>query len=103
MSDGSILLIEDARASSGPAARALEQLRNRSYDVVRAGTLAEGLAQLPERRFAAVILDLDLPDGKGMPAFLRFQSKADTVPIVVLVDRAEEDLGVETARRGAHD
>jgi PAS domain S-box-containing protein len=103
MSDGSILLIEDARASSGPAARALEQLRNRSYEIVRAGTLAEGLAQLPERKFAAVILDLDLPDARGMPAFLRFQSKADTVPIIVLVERAQEDLGVETARRGALD
>src|SRR5262245_49713052 len=103
MSDGSILLIEDSRQTPGPAARALEQLKNRSYDVVRANTLAEGLAKLQDGKFAAVILDLDLSDGKGMPAFLRFQSKADTVPIIVLVERAQEDTGIEATRRGALD
>src|SRR5262249_43149458 len=101
MSDRSILLIEDARSGAGPAARALDQLRHRPYETVHAGTLAEGLDRLPERKFAAAILDLDLPDGKGMPAFLRFQSKADTVPIIVLVDRTQEELGVEATRRGA--
>jgi diguanylate cyclase (GGDEF)-like protein/PAS domain S-box-containing protein len=109
MSDGSILLIEDSRPTAGPcrlqgpAARALEQLRARNYDVVRANTLAEGIAQLTKAEFAAALLDLSLADGKGMPAFLRFQSKAATVPIIVLVDREQEDLGIEATRRGALD
>src|SRR5581483_7388662 len=52
MSDGSILLIEGSRPGPaggkgpGPAAQALEKLRSRNYDVVRAKTLAEGIAQL---------------------------------------------------------
>lgn len=103
MSDACILLIEDSRAAPGPAARALEQIRGREYEVVPASTLAEGLAHLAEAKFAAAILDLSLSDGQGMPAFLRFQSKSDTVPIIVLVDRAQEELGVETTRRGALD
>ncbi len=103
MSDGSILLIEDSRQGAGPAARALEQLRARNYEVVHAKTLAESIAQLSKSEFAAALLDLSLSDGKGMPAFLRFQSKADTVPIVVLVERAQEELGIEATRRGALD
>jgi diguanylate cyclase (GGDEF)-like protein/PAS domain S-box-containing protein len=39
----------------------------------------------------------------GLPAFLRFQGKSGTVPIVVLIDRPYEDLGVEATRRGALD
>ena len=103
MSDGSILLIEDSRSGPGPATRALEQLRNRNYTVVRAGTLADGIDQLSHGKFAAALLDLTLPDSPGMPAFLRFQSKADTVPIIAIVDRAGEELGVEATRRGALD
>jgi diguanylate cyclase (GGDEF)-like protein/PAS domain S-box-containing protein len=103
MSDEPILLIEDSRATQGAAARALAQLRKRNYTVVTAGTLAEGIEQIGQRRFAAAILDLTLRDGMGLPAFLRFQSKAGTVPIIALIDRAYEDLGVEATRRGALD
>jgi diguanylate cyclase (GGDEF)-like protein/PAS domain S-box-containing protein len=103
MSEDRILLIEDSRTVQGPAADALEQLRVRPYSIVKAGTLGEGIAQLGRERFAAAILDMTLRDGMGLPAFLRFQSKAGTVPIVVLVDRAYEDLGIEATRRGALD
>lgn len=103
MSDEPILLIEDSRPTRGPAARALEQLRTRPYTVVTANTLAAGIELVSHKRFAAAILDMTLRDGMGLPAFLRFQSKAGTVPIVVLIDRAYEDLGVEATRRGALD
>ena len=103
MSDGSILLIEDSRGTPGPAARALDQVRTRLYQSVRANTLAEGIEHLQTQKFAAALLDLSLSDGAGMPAFIRFQSKAGTVPIIVLVDRAQEDIGVEATRRGALD
>jgi diguanylate cyclase (GGDEF)-like protein/PAS domain S-box-containing protein len=103
MSNGSILLIEDSSAGPGPAARALAQLRQRNQDLVQAGTLAEGIAHLSQMRFSALLLDLTLPDGEGLPAFLRLQSKADTAPIIVLVERAREELGIEATRRGALD
>jgi diguanylate cyclase (GGDEF)-like protein/PAS domain S-box-containing protein len=103
MSNLPILLVEDSRTSSGPAAVALERLRGRPYKLVKAGTLAEGIEHISRGKFAAAILDMTLRDGMGLPAFLRFQGKAGTVPIVVLIDRAYEDLGVEATRRGALD
>jgi diguanylate cyclase (GGDEF)-like protein/PAS domain S-box-containing protein len=103
MSDLPILLIEDSRTSQGPAAVALEKLRGRPYQLVKAGTLAEGIEHISRGKFAAAILDMTLRDGMGLPAFLRFQGKAGTIPIVVLIDRAYEDLGVEATRRGALD
>lgn len=103
MSDQPILLVEDSRTCPGPAARALEPLRSRPYAIVKASTLAEGIEHISRSKFAAAILDMTLRDGMGLPAFLRFQGKAGTVPIVVLIDRAYEDLGVEATRRGALD
>jgi diguanylate cyclase (GGDEF)-like protein/PAS domain S-box-containing protein len=103
MSDLPILLVEDSGTSSGPAALALERLRACRYTLVKAGTLAEGIELISRGKFAAAILDMTLRDGMGLPAFLRFQGKSGTVPIVVLIDRAYEDLGVEATRRGALD
>jgi diguanylate cyclase (GGDEF)-like protein/PAS domain S-box-containing protein len=103
MSDEPILLVEDSRTAQGPAAQALARLRTRPYAIVKASTLSEGIEQLGRTRFAAALLDMTLRDGMGLPAFLRFQAKSGTTPIVVLIDRAYEDLGVEATRRGALD
>ena len=103
MSDELILLVQDLRGAPAGVGDALARLRNRHYVVVESRTLADGLIEIRDRKFAAIILELTLPDASGLPAFLRLQSKAATVPIIVMVDRAQEDLGMEAARRGALD
>jgi diguanylate cyclase (GGDEF)-like protein/PAS domain S-box-containing protein len=103
VSDDLILLIQDFRGTPAGVAEALARLRTRHYVVAESHTLADGLIELRARKFAAIILELTLPDANGLPAFLRLQSKASTTPIIVMVDRAQEDLGMEAARRGALD
>jgi len=103
VSEDLILLIQDQRGTPAGVADTLARLRTRRYEVQEAHTLADGLLQLQKREFAAIILELTLPDASGLPAFLRLQSRAATVPIIVMVDRAQEELGLEAARRGALD
>ena len=103
MSDELILLIEDSRGVPAGIAALLSRLRTRQYVMVESHTLADGIKELKDARFAAIILELTLPDAHSLPAFLRLQSKAQTVPIIVMVDRAQEDLGIEATRRGALD
>jgi diguanylate cyclase (GGDEF)-like protein/PAS domain S-box-containing protein len=103
VSDDLILLIQDFRSAPAGVVEALARLRTRHYVIEEAHTLADGLTQLRDRKFAAIILELTLPDANGLPAFLRLQSRAATVPIIVMVDRAQEELGLEAARRGALD
>jgi diguanylate cyclase (GGDEF)-like protein/PAS domain S-box-containing protein len=103
VSDELILLIQDFRSAPPGVAEALARLRARHYVIEEAHTLADGLVQMRDRKFAAIILELTLPDASGLPAFLRLQSRAATVPIIVMVDRAQEELGLEAARRGALD
>lgn len=103
MSDGHVLLVENDAARLLHIATALGKLRERRYQLVSAPTLEAGLQELARAKFAAVLLNLKLPDALGLPAFLRLQSRAGTVPIVVLVDAAEEEMGAEAVRRGALD
>ncbi|HEY5102897.1 MAG TPA: response regulator, partial [Steroidobacteraceae bacterium] len=85
MSEDLILLIQDQRGTPAGVADTLARLRTRRYEVQEAHTLADGLLQLQKREFAAIILELTLPDASGLPAFLRLQSRAATVPIIVMV------------------
>jgi diguanylate cyclase (GGDEF)-like protein/PAS domain S-box-containing protein len=103
VSDELILLIQNSRAAPAGVAEALAHLRNRHYVVATSQTLADGLIEIRDRKFAAIILELTLPDASGLPALLRLQSKAATVPIIVMVERAQEELGIEATRRGALD
>jgi DNA-binding response OmpR family regulator len=60
---GKILIIDDELAIR----ESLETLLSlEGYDVTVAGTAREGMAQIGERRFDVVLLDLALPDKSGM-------------------------------------
>ena len=84
-------------------ADAMARLRSRHFVVTEVQSLADALDAARDRKFAAIIVELALPDANGLPAFLRLQSKAGNVPIIVMVERAQEELGIEATRRGALD
>jgi diguanylate cyclase (GGDEF)-like protein/PAS domain S-box-containing protein len=90
---------EDEKALQG----ILESLRGRPYRLVTTRSLAEGLARLRAGRIEVAMLDLNLPDSTGLTTFLRVQPKATNVPIVVLVDERDEELGNQAVSRGALD
>ena len=59
----------------------------------------ETRSQLPD----VVLLDLDLPDSRGIETLEAFISRTPPVPVIVLTGRDETDLGVTAIRRGAQD
>ena len=50
-----------------------------------------------------VLLDLDLPDSRGIETLERFVSRTPPVPVVVLTGRDEGELGITAIQRGAQD
>lgn len=78
-------------------------VRDQPFALEVARSLAEGLAQLRQRTFDVILLDLNLPDSLGLTTFLRLQPKAALQPIIVLVGQADEDVGAEAVERGALD
>jgi len=98
-----ILLIDgnddDRRTIEGE----LAELHGQMFDVTVATTLADGLAELRHGHFNVILLDLNLGDSVGLTTYLRLQPKAGDVPVIVLVGKADEDLGAGAVERGALD
>lgn len=53
--------------------------------------------------YDVVLLDLHLSDSDGLHTYLRLKAKAPDVPVIILIDRKSEDLGVAAMREGAQD
>ena len=50
-----------------------------------------------------VLLDLDLPDSRGLETLDSFVSQTSPLPIIVLTGRDENELGIEAIQRGAQE
>jgi PAS domain S-box-containing protein len=97
-----VLLIED---NAGDA-RLIRQMLNGSggiaFAVACAGRLSEGLEELKGQGADIVLLDLSLPDSRGMETLHAVQQGSD-VPVVVLTGLDDTDLALDSVRAGAQD
>ena len=99
-----VLLVESDREYLDVLRGRLGDVRSgQGIDMEWAGELSIGLARLAQGGVDAVLLDLDLPDSRGMVTFERAYAFAPDVPIVVLTSRSDESLGVSTVQAGAQD
>ncbi len=103
MSSATVLLVSARPDDLSRVREALASIRGQPYRLEAAATLADGLARIRQAQVDALILDCNLPDSQGLTTFLRIQPKATQLPIVVLVEEDEEDLGRDATSRGALD
>jgi CheY-like chemotaxis protein len=91
LNDGApaVLVVEDNAADQR---RIVEALNGAGYAVEVAATGAQALARFRERTFAALTLDLILPDMSGVDllARIRTESRNADVPVIVLTVVAEQ-------------
>jgi signal transduction histidine kinase len=73
------------------------------FNIDYAQTLAEAMEKLATPGFDIVLLDLNLPDGRGTENIQKVSSIVPNVPIVVLTGLDDEDVGLETINSGAED
>lgn len=94
-----VVVIEDEQ----PIRRFLRvSLTAHGYDVIEAGTGAEGLRQTAAHQPEAVILDLGLPDMDGMQIIQQVREWS-RLPIIVLSARGQENDKVTALDAGADD
>ena len=65
--------------------------------------LQTGLQQMAATDYAAILLDLDLPDSQGLDTLNQVHSQYPACPIVVLVSKSNEDIGTQVINSGAQD
>ncbi len=88
----SALLVED---SPDLAELFVEQARvftGATLGVETAGTLAEALVMLRDRRWGVVVVDLGLPDSSGYATFHAILDAARGAPVFVLSGRADPEV-----------
>ncbi|HVE81375.1 MAG TPA: ATP-binding protein [Myxococcales bacterium] len=96
------LLIEDSPSD----ALLLQELVSRSrppFKFVHVERLQQGLDLLQERSFDIVLLDLTLPDAKGIETVIRTHAARPAVPIVVLTGTDDEHTAIQAMHAGAQD
>lgn len=98
-----ILVVED---NLGDAELALETLRDElpaDYEVELATTLQAALAALGSGSTDAVILDLNLPDSRGLETLNQVRRAAEQAPVIVVSGLVDEIMRVGAMQAGAQE
>ncbi len=98
-----ILLIEDNSADAKLISEMLKDIRPLPLALVHAVRLSAGLQLISEERFDALLIDLGLPDSKGIDTLRKVLVQAPEVPIIVLTGLADEVTGIQAVQEGAQD
>lgn len=98
-----LLLVEDNEADAVLLQHTLAEAGEELFQVVHAAGMAEAVACLAKASFDAILLDLSLPDSRGVETVVRANAAAPRVPIVVMTGWDDEATAVEAVRRGAQD
>ena len=95
-----LLLVEDNEQLGELLAKSLQQL---GYDVDCRTTAAGARKALMKTSYTALILDLGLPDGDGLPIIKELRNRQDTTPVLVISGQGGQKERVSGLRNGADD
>jgi PAS domain S-box-containing protein len=97
-----VLLIEDNASDAAIVRRFLAESAT-PFAVEVAGLLAEGLDRLGAGAVDVVLLELLLPDSRGLAALSAVQARAPGVPVIVFTGLDNADTAIEALQQGAQD
>ena len=98
-----ILLIEDNPGDARLIREMLADAPAQDIAIEGASRLSQGLDYLGQGKIDLVLLDLDLPDSRGLDTFLKASTHAPSIPFVILTGLDDEDLALAAMERGAQD
>ena len=102
MKSNRVLLIEDDPQAAELTKILLNEGTQR-YDVLHASTLQEALRQASDETLHVVLMDLSLPDSRGIETFRTFHAAFPDLPVVILTGVWDEEIGIEAMKDGAQD
>jgi len=98
-----ILLIEDSPIYARLVQKMLAVSSQVEYQIECADRLSTGLKYLAKGEYDVVLVDLGLPDSKGLDTLDKVYAQVPAVPIVALTGIDDEALAVQAVRQGAQD
>ncbi|MBI4597060.1 MAG: response regulator [Candidatus Omnitrophica bacterium] len=97
------LLIEDRPADVDVVKQALAKDTSATFDLIHVDRLSPGLQRLSRGGIDVILLDLMLPDTKGLDALTAILQLSDRVPVVILTASDDEGLASAALQAGADD
>lgn len=98
-----ILLIEDDPTFASALQALLKRKSIFSFDCSHATTLEDTNAIINQKQFDVILLDLTLPDSKGIETLNAVRRRGYACPVIILTGQDEEDLGIQAMKAGAQD
>lgn len=98
-----LLLVEDNADETALIKEQLLHAKNISFNISSVDRLDVTLARLAEGNIDLIMLDLTLPDSRGLDTFMKVHGRFPEVPIIVLTGMGDENLAVRLVREGAQD
>ena len=100
----SVLLVEDNPGDVFLLREMVDEEPNSRFQVAAAtGRLADAIEILRTGTIDVVLLDISLPDSRGVETFTQAHAAAPEVPIIVLSESDDEELALQTVQLGAHE
>jgi len=98
-----ILLIEDDPDDVWVMRNLLGDRWDGPFELVQTELLSGGIERCSQSHFDVILLDLTLPDSRGLETFITMHAHAEEVPIVVLSAYNDEATAVKAVQAGAED
>ena len=104
MRDGNIriLLVEDNPGDAVIINEMLKEIYLENFQLIHFKRLEEGVKHVNED-FDIVLLDLNLPDSRGIETFNTMNKYAPEMPIIILTGLLDEELAINIVAEGAQD
>jgi signal transduction histidine kinase len=96
----SVLVVDDEPGIREGCRRVLEP---QGFHVETADTLQEGLEQIRSRKFDIVLLDVMMPDGRGLDLLAPIRAEDPDMIVIIITGYATIELAMETIKAGAYD
>jgi DNA-binding response OmpR family regulator len=97
------LLIEDSPEDARLIREMLNEVVDGQFELESAEELSAGLERMAGGGIDVVLLDLSLPDSRGLDTFIRVHGQAPDMPFVLLTGLDDEALAVRAVKMGAQD
>jgi len=98
-----VLLIEDNPGDAGLIRAALSEAKGGEFALEWVERLSAGIERLESGGIDIVLLDLSLPDSRGLETLRKIQTAAPDIPVVVLTGLDDETIALNSVQAGAQD
>jgi PAS domain S-box-containing protein len=98
-----LLLLEDNEANAYQLIEMLEDADGQLWQITHSKRLSNALTCLTQTQFEVALLNLSLPDSKGLDTLVRVRSAAPDLPMVVLTGLDDQQISLQAVAQGAQD